>query len=742
MTDNAVRCEKCESTNLMFSKKRQLYICEDCGHEFQPAHRRRIFLGYGHDEHAYFAQRLHEDLTRAGYDIWFDVKKLTGGMDWEKFIEEGMEWVSEYPGEGRHILLVTPYSVRRPDGFCLNEISRAIQRGIPLIPVMVVTAQVPAAIRGLRWLDMRDCLPPDRKPDLYRARLEALIRVIEGEPREGDLETPDRSMAATATDASTPASSGSVRVYIGCAPEHRQLAGRLKEDLVSQGIEVYDGSGIDRSSPEYELAVEDGLSWTAEAQANGRFLLIMSPAAVRRPGGTCLNELSQAIVKKLTVVPVMASLCEPPLSICRVQWLDMRDSLPPETRPTRYAFRLHQLAGMLRTGKMDVEGIQSHLMRVLDPIPFDADVQSHVSRFVGRRQAIGRICDWLDDPAAPRALWLTGPPGSGKSAIAAWFAYNRPEVLALHICSAEDTQRSDPGKFILSIAYQLATQLPGLQPYYGTLSIEEMARSMSPAVLFDQLIVRPLREQVTHSGKRPALLVVDEADGAALATDLPGLLASEFEQTPPWLRLLIAGRAAPRLEASIRCLAPAIVDLAQFDATGDVKTYAYGRIARHYGPGSATDAAVERVAADSEGNMLYAGCAVDEIILGGMSPDSLRAFPRNLGAHYLRFFRRQFPDLDRYKARLRPVLEIICASEKPVDIKTIAALLDTGENDVIDACSDLYTLFPVKDGMIGPFHRSLVRWLIVRERSAQYFVSAARGRERLAGGLTPGTRVP
>ncbi|HUL62851.1 MAG TPA: toll/interleukin-1 receptor domain-containing protein [Methanocella sp.] len=731
--DGGSRCERCGSVNLLFSKKRQLYICEDCGHEFKPVHRRRIFLGYGHDEYAYFAHRLHHDLEQAGYDIWIDIDRLVGGTDWEKFIEEGMEWISEYPGEGRHILLMTPYSVRRPDGFCLNEISRAIQRGIPLIPVMVVDSDVPAPIRGLPWLDARDCLPPEANEGRYKEKLEALARAIEGTAREGDLVTPDRTAAAVAPEAESPAAAGPLRIFISCAPEHRALAGRLKDDLIGQGFKVSFGLSKDRSAIDYELFVEDGLAWTAEAGTAGRFLLIMGPAAVRRPGGVCLNELSQAIAKKIPIVPVMASLCEPPLSICRVQWLDLRDCLPLEEKQSRYDVRLQQLVDLLRSGRMDVEGVQAHLMRVLDPIPFDADIQSHVAKFVGRRAAIADVCAWLSDPAGPRTLWLTGPPGAGKSAIAAWFAYNRPEVLAFHICSAEDAPRSDVRKFVLSVAYQLATQLPELQQYYGQLPLEDLVRQGDAAALFDHLIITPLTERKYYTGKRPALLIVDEIDGAAAAGNLPDRLAARFGEMPAWVRLMIVGRDDPRLAPAIARLAPRVLDLTRYDGVADAREYARARLGRHFGPGPGLDAAVERVAADSEGNMLYAECAVDEAILGGLTADSLRAFPRHLGAHYLRFFKRQFPDLERYKAEIRPALEVLCTAGRPVAPAEVAAVLAIDEPRAREACAALHGLFPLRDEMMVPFHRSLVQWLTDRERSAQYFVSAGKGRERLAG---------
>ena len=47
-----VCCSRCQSQNVMFSRKRNLHVCEDCGHEFsveKPFEPLRIFLSYGHD---------------------------------------------------------------------------------------------------------------------------------------------------------------------------------------------------------------------------------------------------------------------------------------------------------------------------------------------------------------------------------------------------------------------------------------------------------------------------------------------------------------------------------------------------------------------------------------------------------------------------------------------------------------------------------------------------------------------
>lgn len=46
----------------------------------------RIFLSYGRDTHAAFAEQLKNDLIKAGHELWFDKDKLKGGEGWELFL--------------------------------------------------------------------------------------------------------------------------------------------------------------------------------------------------------------------------------------------------------------------------------------------------------------------------------------------------------------------------------------------------------------------------------------------------------------------------------------------------------------------------------------------------------------------------------------------------------------------------------------------------------------------------------
>lgn len=115
----------------------------------------RIFISYGHDEHISFARKLYDELIARGDEVWFDEEKLKAGCRWEEYIENGLKWISNDP-DGKMILIMTPHSVRRPDGYCLNELSYALDLRLDILPVMLVWTTPPLSIYRYQWLDLTD----------------------------------------------------------------------------------------------------------------------------------------------------------------------------------------------------------------------------------------------------------------------------------------------------------------------------------------------------------------------------------------------------------------------------------------------------------------------------------------------------------------------------------------------------------------------------------------------------------
>jgi hypothetical protein len=125
----------------------------------------------------------------------------------------------------------------------------------------------------------------------------------------------------------------------------------------------------------------------------------------------------------------MVSTVEPPLSICRIQYLDFRDCVPAGQHEPRYAAQFDKLLDAIDHDRLDFEGVQARLKRSLPPIEYD-EASRHLPRFTGREWVMQEVEAWLASGLASprRVLWITGEAGIGKSALAAWLCDRRPEI--------------------------------------------------------------------------------------------------------------------------------------------------------------------------------------------------------------------------------------------------------------------------------------------------------------------------
>ena len=196
------QCPQCGSENVIFSKNRNIHVCEDCGHEFTPAETvvpLRIFLSYGHDANEELVRQIKADLETRGHDVWFDksgVKELgiTPGDDWRRAITDGIL------GSHRVVSFLSKHSTRDP-GVCLDEIAIAIGvKGGNIQTILVESEQEvkpPATVSHIQWLDMHDW--KERRAsgeaaweDWYREKFGEIVRVVESDESRrfaGEIET-------------------------------------------------------------------------------------------------------------------------------------------------------------------------------------------------------------------------------------------------------------------------------------------------------------------------------------------------------------------------------------------------------------------------------------------------------------------------------------------------------------------------------------------------------------------------
>lgn len=176
-------CPKCNSANVIFSKKRSAYVCEDCGHVLTEAQVSplRIFLSYGHDANEELVRRIKADLEQRGHDVWFDKSEIKFGDDWRHSITEGIL------ESNRVLSFLSKHSTRDP-GVCLDEIAIAIGvKGGNIQTILVeneTEAKPPSSISYIQWLDMHEWKERYSSggvtwTEWYQPKFAEIVRVVE-----------------------------------------------------------------------------------------------------------------------------------------------------------------------------------------------------------------------------------------------------------------------------------------------------------------------------------------------------------------------------------------------------------------------------------------------------------------------------------------------------------------------------------------------------------------------------------
>lgn len=516
---------------------------------------------------------------------------------------------------------------------------------------------------------------------------------------------------------------------------HDEFAGyaqQIKTDLERRGYQVWFDLERLKAGVKWEDYIDDGINQAAAAGDEGRFVLVMTPHSVRRPDGFCLNELTRALSRQLFVIPVMMQWCEPPLSICRSQWLDMRTCFPATERTAAYGNAIDSLVDALTTRRLDFDGIQTKLITALRPLDFSERLRRYLPRFAGRQWIFAKLDEWLANTDGPRIFWLTGRPGVGKSALAAWYSQNRREVAAIHFCRSGQTETTDARRVVQSIAYQLSSQFPEYKDTLNLINIGALSQG-SASDWFANLLTQSLPVQNPRAGQR-VLIILDGLDeaGGKQGSGLANLIASAFADTPSWLRLLVTSRPEAWVKSTLQGLAPEVLKAEAPENAEDAKAY----IRKEYAPFAqgevVPEEAVDEILKRSEGLFLYLDRVREDLQLKRRTLADIDSFPQGLGESYDQYFKRQFPDEESY-ASIRPVLEIVVAAREPLDGDLMRRLMRWPPDYALrDARAALGSLFVDLAGRFEPFHKTVVEWITNEEKADRFLVSRAAGEKRLA----------
>jgi tetratricopeptide (TPR) repeat protein len=407
----------------------------------------------------------------------------------------------------------------------------------------------------------------------------------------------------------------------------------------------------------------------------------------------------------------------------------MQDCVPLPDRCDRYLSKFTMLAEALEHNRTDFEGFHASLLTLLKPLSFDAEIKYNLDHFTGRAWIFKLVDEWLLRKQS-RIFWIIGSPGVGKSAIASWLCAHRREIAAFHFCRFDNIQKRDPRRCVMSIAYQLSTQLPAYEERLKNIKADDIG-DMNAKTLFDHLIVQPLSG--IPAPERDMVILIDALDEATVngKNELCGFIASEFERTPEWLRLVITSRPDPEVMGPLQAYRPFIIDISDPRNERDIRMFLAQELKKYYAGNELPDPVIESIVKKSDGLFLYAEWIVRELANGRLSIGRVDEFPQGLGGIYLKFFDRQFPDIQEWESGVRPILEVLSALLEPVDIKTLSWLFNWNTHQERKFRRWMGSLFQF-DGQVRPFHKSLMEWLTNEKKEDPYFVSIPEGHRSLA----------
>ena len=518
-----------------------------------------------------------------------------------------------------------------------------------------------------------------------------------------------------------------------------KLVEHIRSDLAARGHDVW----LDREKinfgDDWRRAITEGIlgsDWV---------LSFLSKHSARDPG-VCLDELAVAIGVKdgiiHTVLVESESEVTPPVSVSHIQWLDMHDwkdhwdtDVNAPHQDGWYAGKVNEIISVVESdnnrrfaGEIDI------LKKKLKPISPDTRISELLGQgFVGRQWLVRDIDRWLQENQASRVFLLTGEPGVGKSAFAAWLAHhNKSNIIAAYYIEFNKPYFRDPRRIITSIAFQIATRLPDYRKLLTGLPDIDNLGEMNAAELFVYLIAEPLRKSISGNRMRYAILIdaLDEAtdDGHNSLVDL---IARESLKLPDWITFIITSRPYSAILRRLSHLSPLEIDADDSRNREDLADFIRKwLVARNIKDN--VDSVTSAIVAASEGNFLYLRNFCEGVTQKWIDVEDAQKYPKGMTGMYEEYFKRQVPDIKTYQRDQVPLLQLIVAGFEPVPEDLATNVLEWTGNDRVKLFEPLESVFKKENGLIVPFHKSLIDWLTNHERSGKYYVNADEGHHRLA----------
>ncbi|KAK7024708.1 hypothetical protein R3P38DRAFT_2626070 [Favolaschia claudopus] len=334
-------------------------------------------------------------------------------------------------------------------------------------------------------------------------------------------------------------------------------------------------------------------------------------------------------------------------------------------------------------------------------------------------EILERLTKWSQDDNGSQILWMHGPAGTGKSAIAQSFC----EELKTRNCLAGSfffrrghPSRGNAAKLWPTVAYQLALLLPGFKTALGLrLTTDPSLVDKSILVQLQSLVIDSFTEA---SSSRLLVMVVDgldESEGETRQQDILRSIAVSLS-SQPLLRVLIVSRP----EAHIKELfcEPPLQLFEQLNVLGsmeDVRVYLvdeFKRICKTHSIMATTSSAwpedelIQHIVTKSSGHFIYAATIIRFVEDKDFDPVERLASVTQLQSHdddaspfaeldqlYL-----QILNMVPHRSKLSRILSVIAAEfTSGLNLDDIGELLGLKSPEILLTLRRLHSLIKVED---------------------------------------------
>ncbi|TFK32206.1 hypothetical protein BDQ12DRAFT_574684, partial [Crucibulum laeve] len=245
-----------------------------------------------------------------------------------------------------------------------------------------------------------------------------------------------------------------------------------------------------------------------------------------------------------------------------------------------------------------------------------------------------KILDWAEAmDKSSRIMWMYGPAGSGKSAIAQTTAetFDGRRLAATFFFSRKSADRSSAKHLLTTIAYQMAISIPGMRSLVEqVVENDHSVFSRSLETQFRRLVINPFMEAMSRRQEtmNSHLIIIDGLDecrDALVQGAIIKLFASFFTQyeTLP-LTLLIASRPERQIRdvfniEDVNRISLRLVLDDTYNPDSDIKEYLQSKFSeikqihplkQHIDPKWPSENIISQLVRKSSGQFIYASTAI------------------------------------------------------------------------------------------------------------------------------------